>query len=348
MSYSILLFGLVFILLILLGGTVLFFRKIWILNSRIRHYTLNIFTTLYTVVFLCLIIEISFYFFVAQSDSFSFTLANQRWFEKYWSPINQFGYRDDTYSEQQLNEKKLIFVVGDSFVAGQGIRHYQDRFSSRLQVKLDSHWQVINLAQVGWSTSDQYQAIVAYPHKPAILILSYFVDDIRGIAKQHLSNSQFDFGELITPPPSSIRWLVNHSYFANFYYWQWYRYQNQQPEDVYWRKLRSFYENDEIWALHQQELKSIVDYTQQNNVVLFVIMFPNLISVEPSQPIIQRVHDYLETLGVDTLDLTSLFVHKKPDELIVNRMDAHPNEQVNLEVADVLFQEMNKRGFFSK
>ncbi len=347
MDYSILLLGLIFVLTSLLVLTVIFFKKIWKANSKVRNYTINIFTTLYTLIFLLIVLEFSFYTFIIQSDSFSFTLANKRWFEEYWLPINQLGYRDNNYSEQTLKEKKLIFVVGDSFVAGQGIRNYQDRFSNRLEAKLNQRWLVLNLAQIGWSTSDQYQALVSHPQKPDILVLSYFVDDIRGIAKQHTTKTKFDFAELIEQPSPNINWLVNHSYFLNFYYWQWYRYQNQQPEDVYWKKLRSFYADDEIWSLHQQELKSIVDYSQQNNIQLFVILFPNLVSIEPSQPIIKQVQYYFHQLGVEALDLTPKFMNRQPNDLIVNRMDAHPNEQVNAEVGDILFQEMSKQGLLS-
>ena len=47
---------------------------------------------------------------------------------KYWKPINSYGYRD--IEHVNLKEKKLPFVVGDSFVAGHGIKNYKDLFSN--------------------------------------------------------------------------------------------------------------------------------------------------------------------------------------------------------------------------
>src|SRR4051812_41968705 len=68
----------------------------------------------------------------AQTEFFNFTLGSQGWFKKYWKPINKDGYRDVEWDARDTAGKNIIFVVGDSFVAGQGIKKVRDRFSNRL------------------------------------------------------------------------------------------------------------------------------------------------------------------------------------------------------------------------
>ena len=108
---------------------------------------------------------------------------SQRWFEKNWK-VNSLGYRDiehDSYDNRQI-----IFVVGDSFVAGHGIARPGDRFSDLLQKRLGDRYVVVNIAQNGWNTPEEYQAIISYPRKPNRIILSYFINDITDAAKDRM------------------------------------------------------------------------------------------------------------------------------------------------------------------
>jgi hypothetical protein len=81
-----------------------------------------------TIIYLFLALEILFYSSFAVSDTFGFTLASRRWEERYWRPINSFGYRDVEHNLTELGNKKVLFVVGDSFVAGHGISQTENRF----------------------------------------------------------------------------------------------------------------------------------------------------------------------------------------------------------------------------
>lgn len=329
-----------FILLIALTISLsLLYKKIWRTPSRLRTYSINTVLLIFTLLFSLLIIEIGCYTFLVHSDSFSFTLANQRWFEKYWYPINQLGYRDVDYPAEKIENSHLIFVVGDSFVAGQGIKNYQDRFSNRLQAELGDDWLVLNIAQVGWSTTDELHAVTTHPDKPEILIWSYFVDDIRETANR--SREPFRFTELITSPPILLQPIVEKSYFANFFYWRWYRRYHQEPESVYWKKLQYFYEHEEIWRIHEQELTSIINYATKQNIPIIPLVFPNLIALEQSKPITTKVLKLFQTLGTQPIDMTPLLNAQPTAELVVNTMDAHPNEKVHAEVAHLLFTRIN-------
>ncbi len=313
--------------------------KIWKYPSRFREMAINLSLFTHVCLVLAIIIEVSSYLFIIQSDSFSFTLANQRWFQTHWQPINRLGYRDPDYSQEELDTKRLILVVGDSFVAGQGIPNYQHRFSNRLQAQLGNNWLVANVAQVGWSTTEQYQAILNYPYKPALIILSYFIDDIRAAALK--SGESFKFKNLASLPSQPVlNWLIGNSHFLNYFYWQWYRYHNQQPEDRYWQYLRQFYATGPAWELHKQELTQLAKYTQQTQIQLLPILFPNLVAIDSSQPILQQITQLFNELQLTPLNLTPLFINHSPATLIVNATDAHPNEQVHQWVADELFKQL--------
>ncbi len=330
-------------LIVLMIVTTVVFRNLWQTPSTLRNYAINLSVFTFTLTFLLLCVEIFSAIFIIHSDSFSFTLANQRWFETYWHPINRLGYRDVDYSPEDLESQQVVFVVGDSFVAGQGIPNYQDRFSNRLQTKLGDGWKVLNIAQVGWSTTEEVQAVLSHPQKPAIIILSYFIDDIRAAANRSQIQQKFSFAELIQPPPAAFAWLIQHSYFLNFFYWEWYRYHNRSPEDIYWQRLRYFYAEGDAWQIHQKELQTLVNYTRDQKISLLPILFPNLISIDLSQPLLKKVSDFFQSVGINALDLTPYFVNRPPMDLVVSRVDAHPNERVNAQVAEILFEIVNEQ-----
>jgi len=322
----------------MVATTLVFFKQVWVTPSHRRNSAINFSVLVFTCIFLGLLLEFFFSTLMIRSDSFSFTLANQRWFQTYWKPINSLGYRDE---EPSKKPSQLILVVGDSFVAGQGITNYRRRFSNLLQEKLGKEWSVLNIAQVGWSTTEEYHAIVTYPNRPTIIILSYFIDDIREAANRSQVKEKFNFTELVKPPPAWLDWLIRRSYFLNFVYWEGYRYKNREPEDIYWQRLRYFYGESDAWRVHQEELTALVEYTKKNQIVLLPIIFPNLISIESSKPIVDKVFHLFQNLGVRSLDLTPYFAQRFPAELVVNRVDAHPNEAVNAQVAEILFKELN-------
>src|SRR5467141_2375075 len=110
-------------------------RSVWTRTSTVRSLSMKVSISVSTIVYLFLALEVLFSS-VAVSDTFSFTLASQLWMEKYWHPINSFGYRDLEHDPSEFENKEVVLVVGDSFVAGHGIAHIEERFSNILQKNL--------------------------------------------------------------------------------------------------------------------------------------------------------------------------------------------------------------------
>ena len=71
-------------------------------------------------------------------------LSERLWFAKYWK-ANQLGYRDLELADKNFEGKYKIVILGDSYVAGHGIKNPEDRFSNILSCrnKRNGAWETI-------------------------------------------------------------------------------------------------------------------------------------------------------------------------------------------------------------
>ncbi|MFC2174198.1 SGNH/GDSL hydrolase family protein, partial [Acidobacteriota bacterium] len=227
----ILLFLLVFSLTF---NVLVLFRFLWVKESARRRLLMRLALFAFSFLFTFMVIEGVFRFFVIQSDSWGFTLAGKQWFRKHWHPLNARGFRDIEHSPATLQGKKIVLVIGDSFVTGYGIKDVSDRYSDILRARLGGQWAVINLAKNGWNTAEELEAFKAFPIKPDHVVLSYYLNDIQPIAFRF---PQFDPGQFESPirkpPPLLIRSLVDNSYFIDFVYWRLYRFRGIFEDQKY-------------------------------------------------------------------------------------------------------------------
>ena len=325
------------VLIALLLFWVFILRVVWTKTSRTRSILMKSSLLVSTLAFLFLTLEVLFYFGFAVSDTFGFTLASQRWNAKYYRPVNSYGYRDVEHDQKEFATKELVEVVGDSFVAGHGIPHIEDRFSNILQKKLGSEFVVVNIARNGWNTSDELKAVQSYPYKPKKIILSYFINDILGAAERLGHGSPVR----VEPPANKVvRYIVDHSYTFNFAYWRLYRFHNTQLGEKYWTYIENAYLDATIWGEHEQELLRFVTYAQKEQINLSVVLFPNLADVKRSAPFTSKVAGFFRAHNVPVLDLEPLVEGRDPKSLTVNSLDSHPNEALNKEVADLLMNQI--------
>ena len=308
-------------------------RSVWTKPSSFRSLLMKASLSISITLCIFFALEIIFYSSFAVSDTFGFTLAWQRWAEKIWHPINSFGYRDVEHGRSEFEGKQVLFVVGDSFVAGHGISRIENRFSNILQRNLGEQYLVVNIAQNGWDSADEYHAILTYPYKPKRIILSYFINDILGASRR------LGYGVPIrVEPPSNgiVRYITNHSYSFNFAYWRLYRFRNKDLGEKYWAFLQDAYSNQDVWEAHETELLKILTYTQEESIDLTVVVFPNLGNVTGCAAITSKVAEFFQAHGVRVVNLEPLLEGRDPNSLVVNSLDAHPNEALNREVAELL------------
>ncbi len=292
----------------------------------------NITVSLLTIFITLMLAEIFFKVFFAQSDGWNQTLASQNWFKRYWL-TNSMGYRDVEWSEEDLRHKRKILVLGDSFAAGQGIENIEDRFSNILAAKLGGDYLVMNISTPALSTKEEIERVKGFPYKPEILILQYFLNDIRTAAHQR---------GVISNAPNLEPWpilkpLVDNSYAVNFIYWRAVRMKPRpwQADDFIW--LKTAYNDPEIWWLHQQELLAIYEGAASEKVKLIVVVFPSMNDVERSKELTAKVVDFFEDRQVPVLDAVELVENVPVKQLVVNSLDAHPSEWVHEQVANKLY-----------
>ncbi len=330
-----------FLVLCMFLVTALTFKYVWTGRSTIKSYVINFSITGFTLFYFIFFLEIFFYHFVAVSDNFQSTLASGRWTYKYWNPINSMRYRDIEHPKSQFAGKKVIFVVGDSLAAGLGIKDYRDRFSNVLQDILGGDWSVVNIAQCGWDTANEYKAIRSYPLKPDIIVLSDYVNDIKNAAEK------VGINEPIFPDMSHVRSLylsfVRNSYFINYVYWRIRRHMERDQGEFYWEYLEKLYSNEKVWEAHKKELLHIVRYTQKNDIKLITVLFPILTVVERSKLLLVKVGDIMKHNHIETIDLSTILSGRNPQELIVNSFDFHPSKKLHKEVAGLLFDRIQQQ-----
>jgi len=327
------------VLVSLVANAVCLFRFGWRRPSRARTMAIR-FTTVGTSVllaFLALELVVSHLFIT--SDNFSFTLHSKRWFQLYWEPENDLDYRDDEYKD--LDKKKLLFVVGDSFVAGHGIKDYRDRFSNVLGVHMGEDWATLNIARNGWNTAEEFAAVITHPYKPDAIVLSYFLNDIEDAAVRHGIKRP----QLIGKPPAIIRKIVDKTYLFNYLYWRHARRANSAQMIAEYGKFRdTLYADARVWATHVEELGLFVEYAQKHKVPLVVVIFPDLFNVAGTAAHCRRVHDFFVAAGFPVLNLADVFAGRSPQDIVVGTYDGHPNPAAHREVADLLFERYFAQG----
>jgi len=264
---------------------------------------------------------------IARSHAVGYTLAARQWFSRYWGrPANHLGYRD---VEPGDDGRPRIFVLGDSFVAGVGIADARERFSDRLR-ELLPRYQVHNLGWNGADTRNEYERLAACPLRPAVVVLSYYVNDIAGAAEA--------LGHRVPPftpyrdVPRAVRWLVARSYALDFLYWL------APHDDLAWQgsALAQAYTRPEVVEAHEADLQRIVDWTREKDCRLVVVLFPDLTRVAESGPWLAPAERVCARNGVPTLDVRELVRGRPVAETTVNRNDAHPSVWLHGEVARAL------------
>ena len=262
----------VFILSAILLAVVLYSR-IWLRPSRLRSLSIRLCISAFGILIPFLGLELYAFHFLAQSDSFGFTLASRRWSELYWNPINSMGFRDVEHHPDAMGARKVLLLLGDSLVAGMGTSDYRKRFANVLQSRLGEEWEVVILARNGWDTNDELNALKSSPFKPSSIALSYYINDIEGAAHKR----GVDRPTLIQSPAPWVGLFVNHSYVLNFLYWRVYRFRNaSELGRIYTDYVTRCYSDEAIWKTHEEELKEIADFAERQTAPLHVLVIPRL------------------------------------------------------------------------
>ncbi len=292
-----------------------------------------------------------FRYFFLRSDAYNFTLMAKRWESVCRKPIvtlysdqipKEFGgkveYRDRAWTDADVQGKTKIMVIGDSFVEGHGICNPQDRFPDVLQSKLGAGYAVFNVGVNGWGTPEETFYPLLYPHKPDVVVLSYYVNDILNAIK----TTKHPYPD-IPPRPDWLDpqkgWpILRDSYLVDYVYWQIiYKRQFAEANTRLWQALLDSYFVPDIWATHRSEMLQIVDWARQINAPLIVIVWPTLERIESSAKQTALVEQVFRENGATVISASDLFRNDPPGKLVVSSIDSHPNEHTHRRIAETLY-----------
>jgi len=74
------------------------FRRAWTQESAVRALFLRAVISVSMLLGMFALVETYFAGFYVNSDGYGTTLAGSRWFQLYWNPINELGYRDRNHT----------------------------------------------------------------------------------------------------------------------------------------------------------------------------------------------------------------------------------------------------------
>jgi hypothetical protein len=316
-----------------------------------------VFMALTLMVFLS-VLEVAF-MFIPRSHGFGYTYGAQNWMHYYWNPINEYGFRDkslydikyssDNVSTSDLNtdvvsdginttERDIVFFVGDSFTAGHGIKYVGQRYSNLVSDALPS-MRGVNLGKNGLDTRGAYKTMTDFISEtgitPKTIVFQYFGNDIDVVGRDH----GIQFEGLLPYETLGIpaKLFVRGSFLVNYFYWL---FPNVNTEE-YIRQLTEMYRNEQIMAEHTSDLQKFVDFADEHESELIVVIFPFLSDLNLSREIFTlRIGDYFENQGIRVIQVTDLVEEIEPRKRIVNSNDGHASVVVQEFVAKEIISDL--------
>lgn len=327
------------IILIIIAVESIFLFKQFNAFFNKKKWLSNLSASLFSTYFFFLILE-SVFMFIPRSHGAAFSYSGQLWFEKYWNPINSFGYRDE--QPDTTNNSNPIFFVGDSYTAGHGIKNVEDRFSNVFKSKLEKgnySANVINLGKINLNTTEEFEEMSNFIEttniKPKKIILQYYVNDVYHIAKKHGFEWAYDpYGKL----NSIFRKAVKGSYLVNYFFWL----APHIGSGEFLSKIEGMYNDKLILKEHLNEIQRFIDYANENKIELLIVIFPLMQRLEESKAIyINKFANYLTNQNVNFIDVAELIDHLPIEQRIINNNDSHASVEVNRILAEEIYKKIN-------
>lgn len=324
-----------------MAGIMLVFLGIWCIGlglalqgrwPRLRYWSARCLTLYSSLLILLIMGELYFRYRFAESG-WGFTLAYQNWERRYWE-TNSLGFRDREWTPPDWADKTTVMVLGDSFSAGWGIQNPEDRYANVLAAQLGDEYAVVVVARPGGTPARELTWAKDHPlQSPDVIIYQYYLNDIDDAA---LSINDFWQPQFPRPP----QWIDRESYLANFIYWRFiplYSTVNAADGQSYWEWNYATFENLAIFDIHRQELNAIMDYAEEVQARLIVVIFPNMQDPVRSIRYVDAVATVFEARGHhDILKLYDEAAAWQPEVSTVSRQDAHPSAAFHHRVAQLL------------
>jgi len=271
------------------------------------------------------------------TDSFGMSLPARRWFVIH-TTLNSLGCRDREWPTEKPPGIRRVAFVGDSFTYGWGIENPDDRFPDHIQSKFDHRApkavEVMNVAKAGWDTGAQIQPVKDMISVYGVdeIVLCYVPNDI-----EKLLPIQEDFNPIRPPAPTWFN--LESSCLLDYLYRRVYL-PRVPTVAQYHDWLAAGFASEPFWQKHQQQLDEMISFCRSRRVTFRVVLLPFLLTrgekFQTSQ-IHAMLRRFFESRDVPVVDLYPVIQNIPPAQLVVNRQDAHPNEEAQALFADAIW-----------
>jgi|GEM_PF-5860160 len=300
-------------------------------------------------IFLMLFIAEGALMFYPKSDAIGNRFSHHLWTRKYWNsyfpsfdkrnpPMQLRGIED--YARRG-NSKKKIFVVGDSFCAGDGVQEHE-MFTSILASKLPNI-QVINICERGADTFRELDNLSQYikavePVRPNVLIWQYYANDIERAATW--SNLKPNYPPLTQQQKFLEELLKSRSFLCDYVYWELF-YPDYGKQ--YMAYLANAFGNTKIVNMHLTPMEDAIRWCASNNIKLIVVIFPILGDLEKSEELYTtNLMGFLQSQGVTSIDMTPYLKEIPLKNRVVHGSNPHPTPQIHALTATKIIESLQK------
>ncbi len=271
-----------------------------------------------------------------ESDSLGFLKVTGKWYERH-VVANNYQYRDRDFSQEKKAGVTRIGIVGDSMTFGYGIKKPENRFSNLLEKKLlDSgrNVEVYNLGKSGYDTWNEIGEFQKIKHlKFDIVIWQYFLNDAeppksRGTPVLERERVQGKLARVIT----------DSSYFFDYIYWRL-----ESRYEKTFNELRNAdiaaYHDPKNFAEHQKKVAEFASLLKGDDRKVIVIVFPffKFLPDNPLSDMYPKILQMFKDNELPVIDLYQDMKTKNAKDILVSRYDYHPNELVQIIIADRLY-----------
>lgn len=303
----------------------------------------ELFTVFYSVIMLFYLLEGFFIFYPKTHSAGNTALSNISWASYYNSSKNEYDFRDHPVGN--LEGKKVIYAIGDSFAGGWGIKNIDQRYSNILEKKLGPDYRVLNMGVPGFGTRQEIYVLNKFLNvydvkKPDLVIWQYYVNDILGLGAPPAE--VFDGYRHRSP---LVKYVVQNSFFLNFLYWLF----PQKFDMDYDQYLETYFLNhEEKLRLHLSDIAFLTRMCKDKKIPLIVIGFPSLSDMDKTGPFIFFLEQFFAQEHVDFINICRLVKDIPFKERIVAINDPHPSLRVHRLVADELFLRIKTMDLYKK
>ncbi len=295
--------------------------------------------------------ELYFRYVYDQTDNLNSLLTSQRWEKRHIEDLNQLIGAEQFRDSRDWREAKQpgllrIAVVGDSIAYGIGIERAEDRFSNLLEAKLNASGLPANVYTLARPGDDLPQTRINFDKilKQGdfdLIIWQLFPNDLPASPSADVVRVKTLLqGENTNP---LLKDLLNRSYAFNFFYFRlWGLFDDFRAEHLNYQTQA--FERDEIWQPAKKQMMGMIDDIRAHRVDLIAVLFPypDLIgSNYPKLPHqkLAEVFNEKQTIFVDLLDTYQAY---RPNELMANRYDGHPDELGHQLAAEAIFVKVSQ------